>query len=66
MTSCFKLSESFWFFSQEVADALDTVNSPAFASVEEDDFMDQFVQDEDGFYSLVDMSPWDVNSYLGG
>ena len=59
-------SESFWFFSQEVADALDTVNSPAFASVEEDDFMDQFVQDEDGFYSLVDMSPWDVNSYLGG
>lgn len=59
-------SKSFWFFSQEVADALDTVNSPALASVEEDDFMDQFVQNEAGFYSLVDMSPWDVNSYLGG
>lgn len=59
-------SQSFWFFSQEVADALDTVNTPALASEEEDDFMDQFVQDEDGFYSLVDLSPWDVGSYLGG
>lgn len=59
-------SQSFWFFSQEVADALDTVNAPALASEEEDDFMDQFVQDEDGFYSLIDLSPWDVGSYLGG
>lgn len=59
-------SQSFWFFSQEVADALDTVNAAAPASEEEDDFMDQFVQDEDGFYSLIDLSPWDVSSYLGG
>lgn len=59
-------SQSFWFFSQEVADALDTVNAPALVSEEEDDFMDQFVQDEDGFYSLIDLSPWDVRSYLGG
>lgn len=61
-------SQSFWFFSQEVADALDTVNSPAVASEveDEDDFWDQFVQDEGGFYSLVDLSPWDVESYLGG
>lgn len=59
-------SQSFWFFSQDVADALDTVNSPAVASEVEDDFWDQFVQDEGGFYSLVDLSPWDVESYLGG
>lgn len=59
-------SQSFWFFSQEVADALDTVNAAALASEDADDFMDQFVQDEDGFYSLVDLSPWDVSSYLGG
>lgn len=59
-------SQSFWFFSQEVADALDTVNAVSPASEEEDDFMDQFVRDEDGFYSLIDLSPWDVNSYLEG
>lgn len=59
-------SQSFWFFSQEVADALDTVNAPALVSEEEDDFMDQFVQDEDGFYFLIDLSPWDVSLYLGG
>lgn len=59
-------SNSFWFFSQEVADALDTVNSPAIAALDDSDPFEGLVQDDDGFYSLVDLSPWDVGSYLGG
>lgn len=57
-------SNSYWFFTQEVADTVDTVNSPSVQS--DDNFLDRFVQDEDGFYSLVDLSPWNVGSYLGG
>lgn len=59
-------SNSYWFFSQEVADDLDTVNVPAAYSDDPESVLDRFVQDEDGFYSLIDMSPWDVTSYLGG
>lgn len=59
-------SNSFWFFSQEVADALDTVNSPATAALDDSDPFEGLVQDENGFYSLIDLSPWDVQAYLGG
>ncbi len=57
---------SWWFFSQEVADALDIVNAPAAAALSDDDPLDGFVADEAGFYSVSDTSPWDVTSYLGG
>lgn len=57
---------SWWFFSQEVANALDTVNAPAAAALSDDDPLEGFVADEDGFYSVADTSPWDVTSYLGG
>lgn len=57
---------SWWFFSQEVADALDTVNAPAAAALSDDDPLEGFVADEDGFYSVADSSLWDVTSYLGG
>lgn len=59
-------SNSFWFFSQEVADALDTVNSSELASLDDSAPFDGLVQDENGFYSLIDLSPWDVEAYLGG
>lgn len=59
-------SKSYGFFSQEVADALDTVNSSAAAALDEDDFMDGFVLGEDGFYHVADSSPWDVSAFLGG
>lgn len=58
-------SNSFWFFSQEVADDLDTMNSPAVALLDDADPFEGLVLDEDGFYSLIDLSPWDVSSYLG-
>lgn len=58
--------DALWFFTQEVADDLDTVNQPALASDVEDDVMDRFVIDEDGFASPADLSPWDVFSFLGG
>lgn len=58
-------SESFWFFSQEVSDSLDTVNSPVLLSDDSEALFDQFSQDDDGFYSLIDLSPWDVSKYLG-
>lgn len=57
---------SWWFFSQEVADALDTTNSPAAAALSDDDPLEGFVAGEDGFYSVADSSLWDVTSYLGG
>lgn len=70
--SSFSDDASYGFFSQEVLDALDSVNSVSAASVddseleaEEDDFMDAFEADEDGFYSLVDLSPWSIESFLG-
>lgn len=60
-------SNSYSFFSQEVADALDTTNSPKMVSLDEDDgFMDGFVADEDGFYHVADQSAWDISSVLGG
>lgn len=59
-------SDSFWFFSQEVADDLDSTSALAVLSDDPESFFDQFSQDEDGFYSLIDLSPWDVSKYLGG
>ena len=45
---------------------MDTVNSPATAALDDSDPFEGLVQDENGFYSLIDLSPWDVQAYLGG
>lgn len=55
--------DAFSFFSQEVADSLDQVDKPAVQSA--DDFLDDFVKDDSGFYH-VDPGFWDVSSFLGG
>lgn len=52
------------FFSQEVANALDTVGQPSLAS--EEDFMDAFQADENGFFSLADSSFFSLDEYLKG
>lgn len=65
-------SNSYIFFSQPVSDALDTVSDSgdmsAFAlddGESEDDFMNGFVADDDGFYRPADNTPWDVYTFLG-
>lgn len=57
--------DSYWFFTQPVADALDTVNTPAVVSDGDDELLDQFVLGDDGFYE-PDLSPWSLFDYLGG
>ena len=59
-------SDSYSFFSQEVADSLDTVGAPQARTVADDDWMDAFEADEDGFYSLADTSAFDASAFLGG
>lgn len=61
-------SDSYSFFSQEVSDSLDTVGFVSVASAEQEDdsWMDVFSSDEDGYYSLVDTSAFDVLSFLAG
>lgn len=55
--------DAFSFFSQQVADSLDQVGKPAVQS--DDDIMDDFVEDDSGFYH-VDSAFWDVSAFLGG
>lgn len=50
------------FFSQEVADELDKVGQPA--SQMDENYLDMFQVDEDGFYSLKPSSLFDVSKYL--
>lgn len=61
-------SGNYGFFSQEVADALDTVNSPAVVS-EADEwaaFYDSYWVDDAGVAHSKDMSLFDLSSYLEG
>lgn len=55
-------SDSYSFFSQAVANDLDTVSSVSSYSVE--DPLSDYVADEDGFYSLADSSFFDIWSFL--
>ena len=57
-------SDAYSFFSQEVSNSLDTVGSPSVVS--NDDFMDNFVADDEGFYTLFDTSYFDMKSFLQG
>lgn len=50
------------FFSQEVANELDKVSQPA--SQMDEDYLEMFQVDEDGFYSLKPSSLFDVSKYL--
>lgn len=59
-------SNSYSFFSQEVAEALDTTDSPEMVSLDEEDYLEGFELSEDGFYYVADQSPWDISSFLGG
>lgn len=52
------------FFSQEVANQLDTVGQAAIQS--DEDWLSAYQQDVDGYYSLWDTSFFDVGKYLGG
>ena len=55
------------FFSEESARSLDAVTYPAAAvlDVEDDSWLDDFVADENGFYSVADQSGWSFLDYLG-
>lgn len=57
---------NYWFFSQEVANDLDAVGAPQAVSDQDDSWLDDYVVGEDGFLSLKDPSPFDVESYLEG
>lgn len=57
-------SDAYSFFSQEVSNSLDTVGAPSV--VLNDDFMDDFVANDEGFYTLFDTSYFDVKSFLQG
>lgn len=65
--SLFGDSNVSWFFSQEVADDLDQVNSPVLAS--DDDPIERYLSgvdvDEDGFVHPKSSPFWDVSLYQG-
>lgn len=60
-------SGNFNFFSEECAAALDAVAYPVAVvlDAEDDSWLDGFVVDEDGFYSVADLSDWSFLDYLG-
>lgn len=60
-------NDSYQFFSQEVSDSLDTVNSPAsYRALDSDFWIDDFVADEDGYMSLKKKSDFDPFDFLRG
>lgn len=56
---------NYWFFSQEVAEDLDAVNSVSTIQEEDDSWLDDYIVDENGFLTLKDPSFFDVDAYLG-
>lgn len=60
-------SQSYQFFSQEVSDSLDTVNNPVvYGALDSDFWLDDFVEDDDGFMSLKSNSAFDPFAFLRG
>ena len=55
------------FFSEESARSLDAVTYPFSAVLDFEDYswLDDFVFDENGFYSVADQSGWSFLDYLG-
>lgn len=60
-------SDIWSFFTEESAQSLDAVTYPAAVVLDADDdsWLDDFVADENGFYSVADQSGWSVLDYLG-
>lgn len=60
-------SGNYNFFSQETANALDSVSFPAAAALadgDDDSWLDGYVQDENGFYTVGDQTGWSIFDYL--
>lgn len=55
-------SDSYLFFSQEVANDLDQVGQPSLQH--DEDIFEGLIQDEDGFWSLGNSSMFDLDLYL--